>query len=89
MSTGANVIGANVIGGKGESHSRSKEINLLIQLNKDMQLQLAEQQKMIEELKLSNKQILENTSKMNKHIDFINRSYDKIANSYLFKSVFS
>ncbi len=47
------------------------------------------QSKMIEELREENKLIIENTSKMGKHIDFINTTYDKLAKSYLFRNLFT
>ena len=47
------------------------------------------QNKMIEELKEENKLIIENTTKMGKHIDFINTTYEKLTKSYLFRNIFT
>jgi len=58
--------------------------------NAQMQAQYAlmrAQQQQIDELVILNREILVNTDKMGKHIDFINRSYDKITQSYFFKNL--
>jgi hypothetical protein len=58
--------------------------------NEQMQAQYAlmrAQQQQIDELVILNREILVNTDKMGKHIDFINRSYDKITQSYFFKNL--
>jgi hypothetical protein len=58
--------------------------------NEQMQAQNAlmrAQQQQIDELVILNREILVNTDKMGKHIDFINRSYDKITQSYFFKNL--
>lgn len=71
------------------SSSRKEEkLNLILDL-------LQKQEREIDKLKIDNKNLLEklesinkNSEKMNNHIDFINRSYDKLFNSYLFKNIF-
>ena len=56
---------------------------------------LQKQERELDKLKTDNKNLLEkveiinkNSEKMGDHIDFINRSYDKLFNSYLFKNIF-
>lgn len=56
---------------------------------------LQKQEREIDKLKDDNKILLEkieninkNSEKMGNHIDFINRSYDKLSNSYFFKNIF-
>ena len=71
-----------------ESSSDDK-INLLIKQNKAILGQLAEQNRLISELKNDNKIIKENTDKMGQHINFINGAYEKITKSYLLKSIFN
>lgn len=71
-----------------ESSSDDK-INLLIKQNKAILGQLAEQTRLIAELKNDNKNIKENTDKMGQHINFINGAYEKITKSYLLKSIFN
>ena len=66
---------------------KSEQIDLLLEQNKALQLQLQFQQQQIDQLLHLNSQILVNTDKMGKHIDFINRSYDKITQSYFFKNL--
>jgi len=92
----ANVIGTtNVIGTANEQPTiiikkkghKSEQIDLLLEQNKALQLQLQFQQQQIDQLLHLNSQILVNTDKMGKHIDFINRSYDKITQSYFFKNL--
>jgi len=68
---------------------KSEQIDLLLEQNKALQLQLQFQQQQIDQLLHLNSQILVNTDKMGKHIDFINRSYDKITQSYFFKNLLS
>lgn len=71
------------------SSSRKEEkFNIILDL-------LQKQEKEIDKLKTDNINLLEkiesinkNSEKMNNHIDFINRSYDKLFNSYLFKNIF-
>ncbi len=50
---------------------------------------LAKQTQDIQILKEENIKIMENSEKVGKHIDFINRAYDKIANSYFGKHIFN
>ena len=71
------------------SASKTDKLNAILAL-------LEKQGREIEKLKTENKKILEtmnvihrDTEKMGKHIDFINRAYDKIAQSYLFKNIFN
>lgn len=63
-------------------YSKSDKLNIILDL-------LEKQTREIEQLKADNKKIIENSEKIGKHIDFINRAYDKVANSYLFKNIFS
>lgn len=79
----------------------SEKVNILIEQNKALQEQIQAQneqmqaqnalmqaqQQQIDELVILNREILVNTDKMGKHIDFINRSYDKITQSYFFKNL--
>ena len=74
----------------------SEKVNILIEQNKALQEQIQaqnalmqSQQQQIDELVILNRAILVNTDKMGKHIDFINRSYDKITQSYFFKNLLS
>ena len=64
------------------SYSKNDKLNIILDL-------LEKQTREIEQLKADNKKIIENSEKIGKHIDFINRAYDKVANSYLFKNIFS
>ena len=72
----------------------SEKVNILIEQNKALQEQIQAQnalmqaqQQQIDELVILNRAILVNNDKMGKHIDFINRSYDKITQSYFFKNL--
>ena len=64
------------------SSSKNDKLNAILEI-------LEKQTREIEQLKADNKKIIENSEKIGKHIDFINRAYDKVANSYLFKNIFS
>jgi hypothetical protein len=66
-----------------------EKLNLIIKQNKNLEKKVNEQQTIINELKIDNKIIMDNTLKMGKHIDFINHSYDKISKSYLFRNIFN
>ena len=70
------------------SSIKEEKLNVILNL-------LQKQEREIDKLKIDNKNLLEklesinkNSEKMNNHIDFINYSYDKLFNSYLFKSIF-
>jgi len=65
------------------------QIDKLFLLIKSLEKQIKQQNKMIEELQKENKLIIENTTKMGKHIDFINGAYEKLTKSYLFRNIFS
>lgn len=65
------------------------QIDKLYVMIKALEKQIKQQNKMIQELKEENKLIIENTSKMGKHIDFINTTYEKLSKSYFFGSLFS
>jgi uncharacterized protein YaaN involved in tellurite resistance len=65
------------------------QIDKLYLMIKTLEKKIDNQSKMIEELREENKLIIENTSKMGKHIDFINTTYDKLAKSYLFRNLFT
>lgn len=67
----------------------SDQIDKLYLLIKSLEKQMNKQNKMIEELKEENKLIIENTTKMGKHIDFINTTYEKLTKSYLFRNIFT
>lgn len=74
--------------------STKEKIDLLIEMNKDLKTQnkglhqqLQSHQKQIDELIRLNAEILVNTNKMGKHIDFINGAYEKITKSYFFKNL--
>ena len=84
--TNVNMNEQSIIITKKKGH-KSEQIDLLLEQNKALQLQLQFQQQQIDQLLHLNSQILVNTDKMGKHIDFINRSYDKITQSYFFKNL--
>jgi len=65
------------------------KLDTLLVMTKALQKQVKEQNKMIQELQSENKLIIENTTKMGKHIDFINSAYEKLTHSYLFRNIFS
>ena len=65
------------------------QIDKLYLMIKTLEKKIDNQSKMIEELREENKLIIENTTKMGKHIDFINTTYDKLAKSYLFRNLFT
>lgn len=65
------------------------KLDKLLAMTKALQKQVKEQNKMIQELQNENKLIIENTTKMGKHIDFINNAYEKLTKSYLFRNIFS
>jgi hypothetical protein len=65
------------------------QIDKLYVMIKALEKQIKQQNKMIQELQEENKLIIENTSKMGKHIDFINTTYEKLSKSYFFGSLFS
>lgn len=65
------------------------QIDKLYVMIKSLEKQIKQQNKMIQELKEENKLIIENTTKMGKHIDFINTTYEKLSKSYFFGSLFS
>jgi hypothetical protein len=67
----------------------SDQIDKLYLLIKSLEKQVNKQNKMIEELKEENKIIIENTTKMGNHIDFINSTYEKLTKSYLFRNIFT
>jgi hypothetical protein len=78
--------------------TKTDKIDCLIEINAKMLLQMQGQQaymqdqmqthqKEINDLIELNMQILENTQKMAKHIDFINKAYEKISKSYFFKNL--
>jgi adenylate kinase len=71
-----------------EDKTFSEKLDLLININKNLQMQLQEQQKIIQELQKENQKILVDTHMMAKHIEFINSTYDKISTSYFFKHLF-
>jgi hypothetical protein len=64
-------------------------VDRLYLLVKTLEKQIDKQNKMIEELKAENKIIIENTTKMGNHIDFINSTYEKLTKSYLFRNIFT
>ena len=65
------------------------QIDKLYLMIKTLEKKIDKQSKMIEELREENKSMIENTTKMGKHIDFINTTYDKMAKSYLFRNLFT
>ena len=67
----------------------SDQIDKLYLLIQGLEKKITKQNKMIQELKEENKLIIENTTKMGSHIDFINTTYEKISKSYLFRNIFS
>jgi hypothetical protein len=65
------------------------QIDKLYLMVKALEKKIDKQNKMIEELREENKLIIENTTKMGTHIDFINSTYEKLTKSYLFRNIFS
>jgi hypothetical protein len=65
------------------------QIDKLYLMIKTLEKKIDNQSKILQELKDENKLMLENTSKMGKHIDFINATYEKISKSYLFRNIFT
>ena len=76
-------------GTSGAAGTADQKLDVLLTMTKNLEKQLHKQSKMIEELQTENKLIIENTTKMAKHIDFINSAYQKIASSYFFRNIFS
>jgi hypothetical protein len=66
-----------------------EKLNLIIQQIKELHKKIDGTQITMNELKSENKLILEDTLKMGKHIDFIDKSYEKIGKSYIFRNIFS
>lgn len=64
-------------------------IDKLYLMIKALEKQIKTQNKMIEELRNENKLIIENTTKMGNHIDFINGVYEKLTKSYIFRNIFT
>lgn len=64
------------------------KIDLLIDMNKNLLVQLGEHRKIILELQQENKRILEDTTRMKNHIDFINGIYNRTRNSSFFRTIF-
>ena len=67
----------------------SDQIDKLYLLIQTLEKKINKQNKLIQELKEENQIIIENTTKMGNHIDFINSAYDKISKSYLFRNIFT
>ena len=65
------------------------QIDKLYLMIKILEKKIDKQSKMLQELKDENILMLENTTKMGKHIDFINATYEKISKSYLFRNIFT
>lgn len=65
------------------------QIDKLYLMIKTLEKKIDKQSIMIQELREENKLIIENSTKMGKHIDFINTTYDKLAKSYLFRNLFT
>ena len=65
------------------------QIDKLYLMIKTLEKKIDKQSKMLQELKYENILMLENTTKMGKHIDFINATYEKISKSYLFRNIFT
>jgi hypothetical protein len=67
----------------------SDQIDKLYLSIQTLEKKINKQNKLIQELKEENQIIIENTTKMGNHIDFINSAYDKISKSYLFRNIFT
>jgi len=65
----------------------SNKLDLLIEMNKNLLAQIAEQNKLIQELQKENKKISTETTKMALHVDFINSNYARIRQSAFFKTI--
>jgi hypothetical protein len=78
-----------VYGTTEEEEESVSKLDTLLAMTKALQKQVKEQNKMIQELQSENKLIIDNTTKMGKHIDFINSAYEKLTHSYLFRNIFS
>lgn len=91
-SSAAGTSGAGTSSAAGTSNAGTREENKLdklFELTKTLEKQIHKQNKKIEELQAENKLIIENTTKMANHIDFINNAYQKLTTSYLFRNIFS
>ena len=69
--------------------SKTDKLDLLITMQQETQKIIKDQAKQIDELKKENIEILNSTSRMAKHIDFINSAYEKVSGSYLFRNILS
>jgi hypothetical protein len=88
--SGAGAGGAGTSGaGTGGAGAGDEKLDKLIELTKILEKQIHKQNKKIEELQAENKLIIENTTKMGNHIDFINNAYQKLTTSYFFRNIFS
>ena len=81
---------------KSEKSEKIKKLNTIIEQNEAILAQLekqahvlAKQNQDIQILKEDNIKIMENSENVGKHIDFVNRAYDKIAKSYFGKHIFN
>ena len=81
---------------KSEKSEKIKKLNTIIEQNQAILAQFEKHAQVLEKqtqdiqiLKEENIKIMENSEKVGKHIDFINRAYDKIANSYFGKHIFN
>jgi hypothetical protein len=88
--SGAGTSGAGTSGaGTSGAGASDEKLDKLIELTKTLEKQIHKQNKKIEELQAENKLIIEHTTKMGNHIDFINNAYQKLTTSYLFRNIFS
>ena len=70
------------------SSKKTERNETMMKLLIDMQAKIDDQTQRLAELQAENKLIKANTEKMGNHIDFINESYEKIRQSFLFKNIF-
>ena len=65
----------------------SNKLDILLDMNRNLLAQIAEQNKMIQELQKENQKILADTTKMALHVDFINATYARIRHSAFFRTI--
>ena len=70
------------------SSKKNDRNETMMKLLIDMQAKIDDQTQRLAELQAENKLIKANTEKMGNHIDFINESYEKVRQSFLFKNIF-
>ena len=65
----------------------SDKLDILLDMNRNILAQLAEQNKLIQALQKENERILADTTKMALHVDFISTIYARIRQSSFFRTI--